>query len=137
MEIIHRAGMNNQHVDALSQQPVLPAPPDLETNSEDQVAHISSSGDSKPDTISSLLCEDPNPGGNHESKSFAEQQLRDPSLQPIIQYLSKNVLPAEPQCTAKVVAQASMYTIFDHILYFDGQKVILLEQWYLVNCSKA
>ena len=122
MEIIHRAGINNQHADALSRQPVLPAPPDMEANSEVQVAHISSSDDSKPDTISSLLCKDPGTGDNHESKSFAEEQLKDPSLQPIIQYLSKSILPAEPQLAAKVVAQASMYTIVDDILYFNGQK---------------
>jgi len=28
IEVIHRAGTNNQHADALSRQPVLPAPPD-------------------------------------------------------------------------------------------------------------
>ena len=71
MEIIHRAGMNNQHADALSRQPVLPAPPDSEANLEVQVAHISGTDDSKPDTISSLLCKDPGPGDNHESKSLA------------------------------------------------------------------
>ena len=92
----------------------------MEANSEVQVAHISSSDDSKP--ISSLLCKDPGPGDSHESKSFAEKQLKDPSLQLIIQYLSKNVLPAEPQLAAKVVAQVSMYTIVDDILYFNGQK---------------
>ena len=120
MKIIHRAGINNQHADALSRQPVLPAPPDSEASSEVQVAHISSSDNSKPDTISSLLCKDPGPGDNHESKSFAEEQLKDPSLQPIIQYLSKNILPAEPQLAVKVVAQTSMYTIVGDILYFNG-----------------
>ena len=54
MEVIHRAGIN-QHADALSRQPVLPVPPDSEANSEVQVVHISSTDDSKPDTISSLL----------------------------------------------------------------------------------
>ena len=34
------------------------------------------SDDRKPDTISSLLCKDPDAGGNRESKSIAEEQLK-------------------------------------------------------------
>ena len=138
MEIIHRAGMSNQHADALSRQPVLPAPPDSEANSEVQVAHISSSDNSKPDTISSLICKDSSPGDNHESKSFAEEQLVYSQSFSICQRM------LEPQLTAKVAAQASTYTIVDDILYFNEQKgdspravVPCGLQWYLVDCSKA
>ena len=57
IEILHRPGKINQPVDALSRQPVLPAPVDDGTSEEVQIAHISSD-----DTISisSLLQEDPN-----------------------------------------------------------------------------
>jgi len=34
IDIIHRVEMNNQHADALSRQPVLPAPPDSDATTE-------------------------------------------------------------------------------------------------------
>ena len=36
--------------------------------------------------------------------------------------MSSTILPTEPQVAAKVVAQATMYTIVDVILYYNGQK---------------
>jgi len=69
---------------------------------------ISSTSDGKPNTISSLLCKNPDPSDKCESKSFAEEQLKYPSLQPIIQYLSENILPVH---ATKTVTQSSVYTI--------------------------
>ena len=42
IDIVHRAGKESQHADALLRQPVLPAPLDDVTNKEVQIAHISS-----------------------------------------------------------------------------------------------
>ena len=121
IEIFHKAGIKHQNADALSRQPVQPAPSDSDIcNCEVQAAYISSSENSESNTINSLLCKEPN--DNNEDNSFTKAQLKDPSIQLIIQYLSEGVLPTEPQVAAKVVAQAIMYTIVDGILYYNGQK---------------
>ena len=44
-------GTNNQHADALSWQPVLPAPTDAEVDSEVQVAQVAGNTDPYPNTI--------------------------------------------------------------------------------------
>jgi len=121
LEMIHQAGTHNQHADALSRQPVSPATPSTEASFEVQVAQISGGESSgEPDHISELLRKDP--GCNNISEnSFADEQLNDPALRPIILYLLKGILP-EPVFAAKTVAQSSLYNIVDGILYYTGQK---------------
>ena len=58
IEISHRAGIKHQHADALSRQPVLPAPSNSDITAEVQVTYISSSVNSESYTISSLLCKE-------------------------------------------------------------------------------
>ena len=79
----------HKYADALSRQPVLPAPSDSDIAAEVQVAYISSSGNSESNTINSLLCKESD--DNNEDNSFAKEQLKDPSIQVIIQYLSEGV----------------------------------------------
>ena len=117
IDIVHRAGKESQHADALSRQPVLPAPPDDGTSKEVQIALISS----EAEDISTLLHKKPDDDTN-SSNSFHEEQLRDPALYPIMNYLSKGVLPEDSQVAAKLVAEASLYTMADEILYYIGQK---------------
>ena len=56
------------------------------------------------------------------SNSFHEEQLRGPALYPIMNFLSEGVLPEDSQVAAKIVVQASLYTVADGILYYIGQK---------------
>ena len=42
VNMIHRSGKNNRHTDYLSHQPVMPASPDDDANTEVQIAKISS-----------------------------------------------------------------------------------------------
>ena len=56
------------------------------------------------------------------NNSFHEEQLKDPALYPIMNYLSEGVLPEDSQVAAKIAVQASLYTMADRILYYTGQK---------------
>ena len=119
INIVHRTGKENQHADALSRQPVLSAPPDDDdTSKEVQIAHISSD---EGMNISTLLCEDLENVTNY-SDIFHEEQLKDPTLHPIMVYLSEGELPENAEIAAKIVMQASLYTMVDKILYYIGQK---------------
>jgi len=94
IEIVHRAGIQNQHADVLSQQPTSPAT----LNAEVQVAQIfkgESSG---------------------KSGHITEMLRKDPDLVRIvllmiliILYLLEGVL-SEPEHAANTVAQSSLYT---------------------------
>ena len=118
LEILHRPGKKNQPADALSRQPTLPAPVDDGTSEEAQIAHISS--DDTTD-ISTLLQEDPN-NVSSSDESFCELQLKDPALRLIMSYLSEGILPDDSQVAAKIIVQASLYTIINGLLYYVGQK---------------
>ena len=86
INIVHRTEKENQYADALSRQPVLSAPPDDDdTSKEVQIAHISSDGGMN---ISTLLCKDLENVTNY-SDNFHEEQLKDPTLHPIMVYLSE------------------------------------------------
>ena len=105
IDIVHRAGKENQHADALSRQPVLPAPPEDETSKEVQIALISSDG---AVNISTLLYEDPDDATNC-SDSFHEKQLRDPMLHPIMAYLSEGVLPEDPHMAMMLLTAVTVF----------------------------
>ena len=69
--------------------------------------------------VSTLLHKEPNDDTNC-SNSVHEKQLKDPALYPIMNYLSEGVLPEDSQVAAKIVVQASLYTMADGILYYTG-----------------
>ena len=75
IDIVHRAGKENQHADALLRQPVLPVPPDDGTSKEVQITLVSS----EAEDISALLHKEPDDDTNC-SNSFHEEQLKDPTL---------------------------------------------------------
>ena len=119
LDIVHRVARNNLHVDALSWQP---ATTDAEVDSEVQVAQISVNAEPDPDTVGALLCRDPVSDNVTKSNSFAEEQLKDLALQPIINYLSQGIMLEEPQLATRTVTQAPLHTMMDGILYYTGQK---------------
>ena len=79
IDIIYRAAKHNSHADALSRQPVLPAP--IEEPSEMQVAFITSKDDDV--TITTLLEQGPSILDTKD-KDLADEQHQDGELQPII-----------------------------------------------------
>ena len=117
IDIVHRAGKESQHADALSRQPVLPAPPDDGTSKEVQIVLISS----EAEDISNLLHKEPDDDTNCSNR-FHEEQLKDPALCPIMKYLSEGVLPEDTKVAAKIIVQASLYTMAHGILYYWSEE---------------
>ena len=117
INIIHRAGKKNLHADCLSRQPVMPAPPDEDANTEVQVAQISSN----PNTINNLLQVEPETTENNDcSDTMSNEQLKDQELAPIIMYLKDGTLPEDIKLASKIVAEATLYAIYNGILYYVG-----------------
>ena len=98
---------------------VLPAPPDDGTSKEVQIALISS----EAEDISNLLHKEPDDDTNCSNR-FHEEQLKDPALCPIMKYLSEGVLPEDTQVAAKIIVQASLYTMAHGILYYTVGRII-------------
>ena len=116
IDIVHRAGRENRHADALSRQPILPAPAEEDSELEVQVAKIASA--QVPDTlmISELLGQQPM-NDITDSDTLSSRQLADPDLCPIIHYLKEGKLPEDSQKAQEVVTLAQQFTILDGMLY--------------------
>ena len=116
IDIIHRSGKNNLHVDCLSRQPVMPAPPEEDINVEVQIGMISCENN----TIDALLQKEPEDTRNKSDDRFSDEQFKDQELKPIILYLKEGMLPDDDKLAKKTVAEATLYTIFNDILYYIG-----------------
>ena len=49
-------------------------------------------------------------------------QLKDQALKPIILYLKDGTLPEDSQLAKKDVAESTVYTVCDNVLYYLGSK---------------
>ena len=116
INIIHRAGKKNLHADCLSRQPVIPAPPEEDADTEFQVAQISS----MPNTIEGLLQAESETTENNCSDSLSNEQLKDQELAPIILYLKDGTLTEDVKLAKKLVTEATLYAIHNDILYYVG-----------------
>ena len=103
IDIVYRPGQENSKADALSRNPV----------PEAQIAQIHSSEAAKVN-ISQLLKMPPQ---TQVINNFHKEQLRDPKLQKILDYLNKGLLPDDSQ-EAKIATQASHFAIVQGVLYF-------------------
>ena len=108
---MYRAGQDNKHVDALSCSPLPQASSDanvvaVQFLTEESIEHL----------LQAQLA--------NMSSSFdlAEQQLKDPDLCQLIQYLNKETLPADENKVRKVVAQAPSFSLLNGMLYFVDSK---------------
>ena len=119
VDIVHRAGKENLHADALSRQPVMPAPTDEDSAIEVQVAKVSSA--KVPGTLRELLEQQPT-SVITDSDTLSSHQLSDPDLRPIILYLKENSLPEDNQKAQEVVTLAQQFTMSDEVLYRTSQK---------------
>lgn len=108
IDIVHCSGKKNTHVDSLSRQPVMPAPPLEDINAEVQIAMISC----EPNAIDDLLQKEPKDTENNNSghETFFQEQLKDQELKPIILYLQDGTLPDDDKLAKKIVAEATLYT---------------------------
>ena len=122
VNIVHCYGKKNQHADCLSRQPVMPAPPDENANTEVQIAKISSepqiSGEES--TIDILLQNEPEVAEKTSGDTFSTEQLMDQELKPIILYLKDGTLPEDTKLAKKIIPEATLYAISDDILYYIG-----------------
>ena len=117
VSIVHRAGKENRHADALSRQPVMSAPTekDEEADLEVQVAKIVSTD--VLDKLDELLRQQPTSTSTN-TDDLISRQLADPSLKPITLYL-KDKLPGNGQ---EIIALSKQFTILDEILYSKNSK---------------
>ena len=121
VNIVHRAGKENRHADALSCQPVMPTPAekDEEADLEVQVAKIVSTD--VPDKLDELLRQQPTSTSTN-TDDLISCQLADPSLEPIILYLKDGKLPKNGQQVQEIIALSKQFTILDEILYRKNSK---------------
>ena len=116
LEIVHRSGKNSLNVDCLSRQPDMPAPQD--DDGEVQIVLVSSQ---LPDTTEATL-EQEHIATHRSGDGVGQEQLKDQALKPIILYLKDGTLPEDCQLAKKVVAEPTVYTICDNVLYYIGSK---------------
>ena len=104
VEILYRPGRDNACADALSRHPIQPAPKRGVAESEIQVMLASVDED-----LEALLkC----------AQSLHKEQLKDPELYQIWDYLQSERLPADDQEAKKIVASAQLYVLSEDILYY-------------------
>ena len=80
--------------------------PDEQVNTEVQITTISSSVHNNGPDISSLLEKGPSTDDFSDKNSFASEQMKDATLQPLLEYLLKGKLPVDPISAAKILPQA-------------------------------
>ena len=114
LEIVHRAGRENCHADALSRQPNLPAPEEEDEALEVQVAKIASN--KIPNNIVDLLDKPPT-NITDNSDTYGSQQEADSELSPIILYLRDGTLPENGKQAQEVITLSQQFTISDGLLY--------------------
>ena len=120
VDIVYRSGKLNSNADALSRNPVDPAPAVAIAEGDVQVCNVTATT-----TLSELLDAEPHPIG--DADYFAREQLEDPEVLMLIRYLDTGELPEDSTKARKLVAQAFSFTLLDGILYFvdprrDDQK---------------
>ena len=118
VEIMYRSGKGNTNADALSCQPYLDAPSQGIAKLEVQVAAVRG-GQPVSLTGGELLQQEPPLLEPEISQldSYAVEQRKDPSLLPLIEYLTERNLPKDPQESRSVASKAVNFTIIDDVLY--------------------
>ena len=130
VHIIYRAGRDNANADALSRNPQLPPPTEDMADTNVQVAVVTTSSMHDLD-VTTLLGMEP---GQPVPSELALEQRKDPALAQIIAFIENEELPAEEKRAKVVVAQASVLTLVDNILYYvdskqgDKRRIVVPEQ---------
>ena len=113
IDIVYRSGKENNNADALSRAPVLPPGPPVSPSTEPfaEVFAVQSETVEPPNTISELLEIEDTP--SFHSGDLAGEQCKDPSLAPLIDYLTEGTLPPDPAAARLVVAKAQSFSLID------------------------
>ena len=114
VHIVYRSGKDNKCADALSRDPVDPAPK-IETVPVTEVATLQS------EDITTLLGKGA-PTDIPVEQSFEECQQNDSWIRQLTLYLMRKELPEADDEARKIVLQAPNFTIVDSILYFIDNK---------------
>ena len=115
--IVYRAGRENLSADALSRSPLASPPSQGIAQGETQVSAVAASQDNED--IPSLLQATPTV---EVATDYSSEQMKDPSLKELMEYLGQERLPDGPEHSRKLVAKASQFTLIDGILlYVDGK----------------
>ena len=111
ISIAYRAGRENTLADALSRSPYSPSPIVGIAEGESQVAAI----DTTAADIGSLLNSEPATGNN---SNFSAEQMKDPDLQTVIEFLENDQLPEDPVHARKLAAQEPQFSLINGVLHF-------------------
>ena len=117
LHIVYRAGRDNANTDTLSRNPQLPPPTEDMADTDVQITVVTTSNMHDVD-VTMLLRLDP---GQSVPSELALEQRQDPALAQIIAFVENDELPAEKRAKA-VVAQASVLTLVDNVLYYVDSK---------------
>ena len=130
VEILYRAGKENTNADTLSRHPQpLAISPCEECVPEVQVAPVTT-GSGALEVVHDLLSMEPNPPSSvsQQSSSYSADQLKDPSLVPLIRYLVDRALPEDKQEADALISKASAFVMLDGILYHVDPKTPGIQQ---------
>ena len=131
IDIVYRSGKENSNADALSRTPLLcldQADP-LHGEPFYEVLAVQAEGHQLFQTNTKLL-EDPPAEDTHlfPNPDLAEEQRKDTSLAPLIQYFTDEILPQDPCESKLLVAKAPSFALIDKFLYYIDIKQCQIKQ---------
>ena len=106
LQIHYQPGKQNANADTLSRTPIQSSP-------------------ERPYGIIAMLTTD-GPQEKDGEESLASQQLADPTLRPMIKYLSNQELPEDEKEARELMLAHSRYSLLDGVLYYSDKKDNLL-----------
>ncbi len=119
LKIVQRSGRSNVNADALSRSTLPHTPQEGIGETDNQICAIDSQTTSTLD-MSTLLESDATLSDG--TPSFLEEQKKDPWLKKLIQYVQEGTLPEEDAAACKIILQNSLFTVYNNMLQFVGDK---------------
>ena len=115
IKIVYKAGKENGNADALSRCPGGNSPTESTVTDVQVAAMHSESMDA-----SELLQIAPAVGGS--VGSFSHEQLKDPEILELKDFLSRGIVPTDEHRARKLAAEAPLFAVVDDIVYFLDSK---------------
>ena len=109
---MYRFGRENVSADALSRCPQEPAPSHGIAPDETHVTTVNSGTD-----VFELLKESPTIYGVEQQAQYGVEQLKDPGLKEMIDFLQDDILPEDSTRAKQLSAQEPQFTLMDGIFY--------------------
>ena len=111
VRITYRAGRENVAADALSRSPKDPAPVCGLTQGETQVAVLRGGEGDTPLNVTTGSSQE-------ESTDFAAEQVKDPDLLEVVEFIRDGKAPKDDRRAKKLAAREALFTMVDGILYY-------------------